>query len=45
MCDGMQKKVAAELGAEVKQPKTLARVYGYGPRFGMDACDADSYAQ
>ena len=38
------RKLAAELGAEVKQPKTLARVYGYGPGFGLDACDAESYA-
>ena len=29
----------------MKQPKTLARVYGYGPSFGLDACDPDSYAQ
>ena len=44
MCDDMRRKLAAELGAEVKQPKTLARVYKNGPRFGLDARDAHSYA-
>ena len=45
VCDDIRGRLVAELGTEVKQPKTLARVYGYGPGFGLDACEPDSYAQ
>ena len=45
VCDDIHRRLAAELGTEVKHPKTLARVYGNGPGFGLDACDPDSYAQ
>ena len=37
--------IAAELGAEVQQPKTIVRVYGYGPGLGLNACEDGSYAQ
>ena len=38
-------RIAAELGAEVQQPKTMVPVYGYGPGFGLNACEDGSYAQ
>ena len=39
MCDDIRIKLAAERGTEVRQ------VYGYGPSFGLHACNPDSYAQ
>ena len=29
----------------MQQPKTIVRVYGYGPSFGMNVCNDGSYAQ
>ena len=45
VCDEIRRKLALELGTEVRQPRTLIRVYGYGPSFGLNACDENSYAQ
>ena len=38
-------KIVVELGAKLQHPKTTARVYGYGPGFGLNACEDGSYAQ
>ena len=45
VCEEIRRRLAAELGVELQQPKTLVRVYGYGPSFGLNACDEGSYAQ
>ena len=45
VCDKIHRKLAPELGMEVRQPQTLIWVYGYGPSFGLNACDENSYAQ
>ena len=45
VCDEIRRKLALELGTEVRQPRTLIRVYGYGPSTGLNACDENSYAQ
>ena len=45
VCEEIRQKLALELGAEVQQPKTLLHVYGYGPSFGLNACEEDAYAQ
>ena len=45
VCDEICRKLAPELGTEVRQPRTLIRVYGYGPNFGINTCDENSYAK
>ena len=41
----LRQKIATGLGTKVMQPRTLVRVYGYGPGFGLNACEDGSYAQ
>ena len=43
--DELRQKIAAGLGTQVMRPRTLVRVYGYGPGFGLNACEDGSYAQ
>ena len=45
VCGEIRRKLALELGTEVHQPRTLIGVYGYGPSFGLNACDKNLYAQ
>ena len=45
VCDKIRQNLALELGAEVRQPKTLVRVYDYGPSNGLNACEDDTYGQ
>ena len=45
VCDEIRWKLALELGTEVRQPRMLIRIYGYGPGFGLNACDENSFAQ
>ena len=41
----IRSKRALVLGTEIRQPRMLVLVYGYGPSFGLSACEDDSYAQ
>ena len=43
--DELRQKIATGLGTQVMQPRTLVRLYGYGPGFGLNACEDGSYAQ
>ena len=43
VCDEIRRKLALELGTEVHEPRTLIGVYGYGPNFGLNAYDRNSY--
>ena len=45
VCDEIRRKISAELGVAVQQPKTVVRVYGYGLSFGLNAGEDNSYAQ
>ena len=42
VCNEIRRKICVELGAAVRRPETVVRVYGYGPSFGLND---NSYAQ